>query len=376
MKNYYEILGVSEIAKTEEIKQAYQKEVKYWLDIYKTTSDDQEKFKANMKLYELNEAWDILSDQVKRIDYDTKLDEYRDKNDLVKKDNTENKKSNSNLRMIAGALALATVFGVGGYVLGNRKNTKVNTVSYSTSNSSSVSEENEEKLTAENFEQKTKEILDDNKAKGLNIDPMFVKSALFITNIDYLTEEDIKLLYGNTNLNMIEEIQNMYNYTSAVGTHNASIALGQKEGSYITLAPLAYDSEDKKILEELNTEFVDLANDLKSEEMTSEEYQSSFKYVTEFYTGDGYLTTDNQEYSNYSLTAGGGLLSEQYWPMFSVVYANSQFLTSENYIDIKTLSEGTNGNDAVINGSKYLAAIINHETLACLEEDKTLSKTQ
>ena len=180
----------------------------------------------------------------------------------------------------------------------------------------------------------------------------------------------------NNDLNMIEQIQNMYNYTSAVGTHNNNVALGQEDGQYISLAPLAYDEQDKVILEELNTEFVDLANELKNETMTSEEFQTSFKYITEFYTGKSPLVTDTAEYNNYSLTSGAGLLSEQYWPMFSVNYASSEFITNENKIDIKTLSEGTTDSPAVINGSKYLGSIINHEALACLEEEKTLTKTQ
>ena len=136
-------------------------------------------------------------------------------------------------------------------------------------------------------------------------------------------------------------------------------------------------TEDKAILNELDVELQDLMNDLNNGVMTEEEFQASFKYVTEFYTGAGTVTTDGFDYNNYSLTSGAGLLSEQYWPMFSVTYANSEMVTSQNMNDIKALSEGTKDSEAVINGSKYLGAIINHESLNCLAEDeKTLTKTQ
>lgn len=234
-----------------------------------------------------------------------------------------------------------------------------------------------DKLTAENIDEMVQVILEDNQSKGLNIDPTFIRSALFITNIDHLDQDDIKKMWENNDLNIMEEITNMYNYTSAVGTHNNNIALGQKEGQYIALSNLAFDSEDRTILRELDAEFVDLVNGL-SKDMTSEEYQQSFKYITEFYTGFGYLNTGDEQYSNYSLTSGGGLLSEQYWPMFSIVYGESEFLTDENKVDIHTLTYGNSeGDDATLNGHKYLPAIVNHESLNCLgEEEKTLTKTQ
>lgn len=234
-----------------------------------------------------------------------------------------------------------------------------------------------DKLTAENIDEMVQVILEDNQSKGLNIDPTFIRSALFITNIDYLDQDDIKKMWENNDLNIMEEITNMYNYTSAVGTHNNNTALGQKEGQYIALSNLAFDSEDRKILRELDKQLVDLANGL-NQDMTSEEYQQSFKYITEFYTGFGYLNTGDEQYSNYSLTSGGGLLSELYWPMFSIVYGESEFLTDENKVDIHTLTYGNSeGDDATLNGHKYLPAIVNHESLNCLgEEEKTLTKTQ
>lgn len=66
MKNYYEILGVSETADSSEIKKAYRKlAIKYHPD-KNCETDSEETFK------EINEAYDTLSDPNKRADYDAK----------------------------------------------------------------------------------------------------------------------------------------------------------------------------------------------------------------------------------------------------------------------------------------------------------------
>ena len=380
-KNYYELLGVSKEASTEEICDAFMKlsKEKYRDGFGETDQAKKEEFGF------VYDAFKTLTDEETRAEYDKTLEKSIVKN-LKVNENAKERLKNENVKLVAmlttGVLVATFLGNLFGNAVSNwfgNKNSNNSEVNNSTSivSEADTSEPivEEKLLTAENFEEKVQEILTDNQSKGLNIDPTFIRSALFITNIDYLDQEDIKKLYGNTDLNMIEEIQNMYNYTSAVGTHNNNVALGQEEGQYIALSDLAYDEQDKLILRELDQEFVDLVNDLKNQNMTDEQFQASFKYITEFYTGKSPLVTDGVEYDNYSLTSGAGLLSEQYWPMFSVNYANSKFITKENMIDIRTLSEGTEEQPAVINGSKYLGAIINHEALACLQEETTLEKT-
>ena len=372
-KNYYEILGVSDSASQQEIEEAF-KLIDEYYNPEKVSNLSPEKINAFSKA---KKAYETLSDVSKRKKYDKKLfddvDKFEYEEQVDKKENSNKLNvypkakellGKNKYRIVAGGLIIAAL--VVGYKLG-----KANSKDEITEATITETDNNIEKEQIQETKLLTSE----------NIDPTFIKSALFITNIDYLNQEDIKNMWENNDLNIIEEIQNMYNYTSAVGTHNNNVALGQKEGKYIALSNLAFDEEDKTILRELDTEFVDLVNDLHGD-MTSEEYQQSFKYITEFYTGFGCLTTNGAEYSNYSLTSGGGLLSEQYWPMFSVIYSNSKYLTKENAVDIKTLSYGTDGTDAVINGSKYLGSIVNHESLQCLEDnqelesDKTLTKTQ
>ncbi|HLT18289.1 MAG TPA: J domain-containing protein [Thermomicrobiales bacterium] len=63
-KDYYEVLGVSRDADADEIKKAYRKKArKYHPDVY-TGADAEEKFK------EINEAYQVLSDEEKRKRYD------------------------------------------------------------------------------------------------------------------------------------------------------------------------------------------------------------------------------------------------------------------------------------------------------------------
>ena len=66
MKNYYEILGISKTASADEIKKAYRNlAFKYHPDRNSGDKVAEEKFK------EINEAYDVLSDEKKRADYDS-----------------------------------------------------------------------------------------------------------------------------------------------------------------------------------------------------------------------------------------------------------------------------------------------------------------
>lgn len=66
MKNYYEVLGISKTASADEIKKAYRNlAFKYHPDRNSGDKAAEEKFK------EINEAYDVLSDEKKRADYDS-----------------------------------------------------------------------------------------------------------------------------------------------------------------------------------------------------------------------------------------------------------------------------------------------------------------
>lgn len=68
--NYYEILGVARTATAQEIKKAYKKLAKKW---HPDLNKDNLKV-AEEKMREINVAYDTLSNEVKRIDYNKQLD--------------------------------------------------------------------------------------------------------------------------------------------------------------------------------------------------------------------------------------------------------------------------------------------------------------
>lgn len=86
--NYYDLLGVSKNASKEEIKKAYLKQIKKW---HPDINKDENAQSITMKL---NEAKEILLDDIKRTEYDKELDKsINDKyNDLKSK---VNKKENN-----------------------------------------------------------------------------------------------------------------------------------------------------------------------------------------------------------------------------------------------------------------------------------------
>ena len=70
MKNYYELLEVSEKASPEVIKKAYITLVKKY---HPDLQPDDEKKSAEDKIKEINEAYEVLSDKTKKESYDRKL---------------------------------------------------------------------------------------------------------------------------------------------------------------------------------------------------------------------------------------------------------------------------------------------------------------
>lgn len=84
-KNYYEILGVSQNATKEEIRAKYIELVKkYHPDI--NTDED-----ATKKAQEINMAYDILSDEVKRKEYDKTLNNQNNSNETDTTNDTSKK---------------------------------------------------------------------------------------------------------------------------------------------------------------------------------------------------------------------------------------------------------------------------------------------
>ena len=96
-KDYYKILGVSELCNEQELKSAYRKLARKWHpDVAGNTDEVVNKFK------EINEAYEILSDKIKKADYDTVRRYYNYSSNKTenstsnKKQSTENKSTTSN----------------------------------------------------------------------------------------------------------------------------------------------------------------------------------------------------------------------------------------------------------------------------------------
>lgn len=64
MKDYYSILGITEYARIDEIKLAYRSLVKMWHPDICSRCDAQERFT------EISEAYEVLSNEIKRKNYD------------------------------------------------------------------------------------------------------------------------------------------------------------------------------------------------------------------------------------------------------------------------------------------------------------------
>ena len=95
MKDYYGILEVNEKASQEIIEKAYKTLVKkYHPDLYSSV----QKRKAEMKLKDINEAYNILSDSFLRAQYDLELQKARTRAQTsrnVSEENTQNYKQNA-----------------------------------------------------------------------------------------------------------------------------------------------------------------------------------------------------------------------------------------------------------------------------------------
>ena len=95
MKNYYELLEVSEKASQEVIKKAYITLVKKY---HPDLQPDDKKKAAEEKIKEINEAYEILSDSAKRESYDRKLQAEKIKAEQAKYSKTNGQNQTNNYR--------------------------------------------------------------------------------------------------------------------------------------------------------------------------------------------------------------------------------------------------------------------------------------
>lgn len=92
MKDLYKILGVSSSATKDEIKKRYREFAKKFHPDRFATASESEKKRAEESFREINEAYSILSDDLKRKEYDERI---KNRREGFEKTNKTRKNSNS-----------------------------------------------------------------------------------------------------------------------------------------------------------------------------------------------------------------------------------------------------------------------------------------
>lgn len=365
-KNYYELLGVSKEASTEEICDAFMKLSKEkYPDVFGET--DQAKKEEFGFVYD---AFKTLADEETRAEYDKTLEKSAIKN-LKVNENAKERLKNENVKLVAmlttGVLVATFLGNLFGNAVSNwfgNKNSNNSEVNNSTSivSEADTSEPivEEKLLTAENFEEKVQEIMSSNNAKGLQTDISLVRSSLLLTNLSYFSDEELAKLIDE-NINMETELQNLLYYVSQVENFNRISPLNNQ----VSLADLAYDELDNAMLTDLNNKCYELKMTLQDSQIPNEEktktIEEILKHIEKFTVGDGYLTLDNGNYRKQNLSAGAGILAESYCQVIGDEIVDCDELFKSEY---KLLIDTINNNT---DGLTYINALYQFDLAPCLE---------
>lgn len=365
-KNYYELLGVSKEASTEEICDAFMKlsKEKYPDGFGETDQAKKEEFGF------VYDAFKTLTDEETRAEYDKTLEKSIVKN-LKVNENAKERLKNENVKLVAmlttGVLVATFLGNLFGNAVSNwfgNKNSNNSEVNNSTSivSEADTSEPivEEKLLTAENFEEKVQEIMSSNNAKGLQTDISLVRSSLLLTNLSYFSDEELAKLIDE-NINMETELQNLLYYVSQVENFNRISPLNNQ----VSLADLAYDELDNAMLTDLNNKCYELKMTLQDSQIPNEEktktIEEILKHIEKFTVGDGYLTLDNGNYRKQNLSAGAGILAESYCQVIGDEIVDCDELFKSEY---KLLIDTINNNT---DGLTYINALYQFDLAPCLE---------
>jgi len=203
-------------------------------------------------------------------------------------------------------------------------------------------------LNSENIDVVVNYVVEQNKAKGLEVNAEDVKAALVFANLGAIDAEDLKEMTNG--INSEDAYNKANNYFVAVQSHNIQNAMmGKDMNKYVALSDICYNESDKHILQSLDAYSVWLIECNNRDILTSEDYQSSFKNVMNFYfeIGKG-LEVGEFRYPYSDLSAGGKFVAEMMSPNFTVPYTLSKHATQENRDVIYSLE------NRIVDGVEYL----------------------
>ena len=262
-------------------------------------------------------------------------------------------------------VGLGIMIGMGAYALtngGDSNDADLNTTpnSYVSNQEDNVTKE---VINADNFSKIATNILDENKSKGLSMDPELVNSALLLLNIEVLSTKDLAALLPE-DINMERELQNLLNYVSQVENHNRGNSINNR----ISLATLAYDELDKLMLDDLHDEYIGITTDLADKSLTEEKktiaMDDTLSYIEKFVVGDGGLELTTGNFRKQNLSSGAGILAESYCQVIGddiKEYSETAGTFKNDYrLQINTINDNTDG-------LTYINDLYSYDLSNCIE---------
>lgn len=165
--------------------------------------------------------------------------------------------------------------------------------------------------------------------KGLTgVTKEMLVSAIVVTNIKDVTNEDIKTIYGD-NFSIDKAINDTDMLTSLIATHNNKI---KDEKNYIWMSNLSFNLDDKIVLNGLDEFNIWLFNSIKENKIDKEIYQIKYENISSFYK-------EINDYGYYTnLTAGAKNLADAYFMVSGTSFVKCNALTKVQLKDIENMS--------------------------------------
>lgn len=351
MKNYYNILGVSQDATLEEITEAYK-------NISETLRTSKE-----------IDAYNVLSNSELKKEYDEKLKAHNEKKEKRSEFFKKNKVTVYSCAVLGAAVLIGFPLGIAACNKGkDKEDTKVEasitptavptakpTVTVAptatpapTAKPTSkptvtvaptatlaptptpIVAENVEALDSANIDEVAKQLTESYKEKGLVVNAEDVKSALLVANIENIDKDELDTILANTTIG--NEISKANNFAVALTTHNINAICNNETKSFVESSKLMYGESDKEIISYLDDTTMSIVN---SKSLTEKQYDSSLERVSNFYLELGSLDINGEKYSYNSLSTGAKYVSEMcVWPNAAVAYTINRHSDDKSYARI------------------------------------------